>query len=322
MHPSHQALFAAYETCLRQKTLVDASRKRLLRLARRYLHYLDTEYPGIEATRISYSQCCTFLQTLEYLKVNTYNLYLVDLRGFLQFLEKQHGAKVISHQLRRKTAEINLPRGLPLDLMQQLCTPKATEAAALETSLLAMRNQAIIELLFSTGMRACELLQLRVGDFSSDLGICAVTAAKHGVDHDAYLGKPAIAALRRYFTARGLHLRKDAHVWAFPGRKEQRPLSYSALNDLVKKLGRVRTGCPVTPHLIRHAFATQMLIRCGCLRSVQLLLGHASIKNTERYCKLRLLHLHKAVQGFHPHGSRAGKAKNDTEALDRKEANE
>ena len=145
LSPSHQALFAAYETCLRQKTLVDASRKRLLRLARRYLHYLDTEYPGIEATRISYPQCCTFLQTLEYLKVNTYNLYLVDLRGFLQFLEKQHGAKVISHQLRRKTAEINLPRGLPLDLMQQLCTPKATEAAALETSLLAMRNQAIIE---------------------------------------------------------------------------------------------------------------------------------------------------------------------------------
>ena len=43
LSPSHQALFAAYETCLRQKTLVDASRKRLLRLARRYLHYLDTE---------------------------------------------------------------------------------------------------------------------------------------------------------------------------------------------------------------------------------------------------------------------------------------
>ena len=128
LSPSHQTWFTAYETYLRQKTLVDASRKRLLSLARRYLHYLDTEYPGIEATRISYPQCCTFLQTLGYLKVNTYNLYLVDLRGFLQFLEKQHGAKVISHQLRRKTAEINLPQGLPLDLMQQLCTPKATEA--------------------------------------------------------------------------------------------------------------------------------------------------------------------------------------------------
>ena len=57
LSPSHQTLFAAYETYLRQKTLVDASRKRLLRLARRYLHYLDTEYPGIEATRISYPQC-------------------------------------------------------------------------------------------------------------------------------------------------------------------------------------------------------------------------------------------------------------------------
>ena len=54
LSPSHQTWFAAYETYLRQKTLVDASRKRLLRLARRYLHYLDTEYPGIEATRISY----------------------------------------------------------------------------------------------------------------------------------------------------------------------------------------------------------------------------------------------------------------------------
>ena len=53
LSPSHQTWFAAYETYLRQKTLVDASRKRLLRLARRYLHYLDTEYPGIEATCIS-----------------------------------------------------------------------------------------------------------------------------------------------------------------------------------------------------------------------------------------------------------------------------
>ena len=123
LSPSHQTWFAAYETYLRQKTLVDASRKRLLRLARRYLHYLDTEYPGIEATRISYPQCCTFLQTLEYLKVNTYNLYLVDLRGFLQFLEKQHGAKVISHQLRRKTAEINLPRGLTLERKQPRWKP-------------------------------------------------------------------------------------------------------------------------------------------------------------------------------------------------------
>ena len=322
LSPSHQTHLDAYGEYLRQKTMTEKSRQRPLNLIRRYLHYLDEAYPGIAATRISYPQCCGFLQTLKHLKVSSYNTYLIDLRGFLQFLEKQHGAKPVSHELKCETMEQNLPRDLPLSLMQQLCTPTAAEAEVLQTCLLAMRDQAIIELLWSTGMRSCELLQLRVGDFSSDLGICAVTAAKHGVDHDAYLGKPAIAALRRYFTARGLHLRKDAHVWAFPGRKEQRPLSYSALNDLVKKLGRVRTGCPVTPHLIRHAFATQMLIRCGCLRSVQLLLGHASIKNTERYCKLRLLHLHKAVQGFHPHGSRAGKAKNDTEALDRKEANE
>lgn len=318
LSPSHQALFAAYETCLRQKTLVDASRKRLLRLARRYLHYLDTEYPGIEATRISYPQCCTFLQTLEYLKVNTYNLYLVDLRGFLQFLEKQHGAKVISHQLRRKTAEINLPRGLPLDLMQQLCTPKATEAAALETSLLAMRNQAIIELLFSTGMRACELLQLRVGDFSPDLGSCAVATAKHGVDHITWLGKPAVAALRRYLMARGLHPKKDAHAWLFPGKKGQ-PLKYDALRNVIRKISQDRIGCPVTPHTIRHTFATQMLIGCGCIRSVQLMLGHACLSNTARYCAVEFVHLLAAVRGFHPHG---GEPANRAETLDRTVASE
>ena len=309
LSPSHQALFAAYETYLRQKTLVDASRKRLLRLARRYLHYLDTEYPGIEATRISYPQCCAFLQTLEHLKVSSYNLYLVDLRGFLQFLEKQHGAKVISHQLRRKTAEINLPRGLPLDLMQQLCTPKATEAAALETSLLAMRNQAIIELLFSTGMRACELLQLRVGDFSPDLGSCAVATAKHGVDHITWLGKPAVAALRRYFMARGLHPKKDAHAWLFPGKKGQ-PLKYGALRNVIRKISQDRIGCPVTPHTIRHTFATQMLIGCGCIRSVQLMLGHACLSNTARYCAVEFVHL------------LAGEPANRAETLDRAVANE
>ena len=212
LSPSHQTHLDAYGEYLRQKTMTEKSRQRPLNLIRRYLHYLDEAYPGIAATRISYPQCCGFLQTLKHLKVSSYNTYLIDLRGFLQFLEKQHGARPVSHELKCETMEQNLPRDLPLSLMQQLCTPTAAEAEALQTCLLAMRDQAIIELLWSTGMRSCELLQLRVGDFSSDLGICAVTAAKHGVDHDAYLGKPAIAALRRYFTARGLHLRKDAHV--------------------------------------------------------------------------------------------------------------
>ena len=197
--------------------------------------------------------------------------------------------------------------------MQQLCTPKATEAAALETSLLAMRNQAIIELLFSTGMRACELLQLRVGDFSPDLGSCAVATAKHGVDHITWLGKPAVAALRRYLMARGLHPKKDAHAWLFPGKKGQ-PLKYGALRNVIRKISQDRIGCPVTPHTIRHTFATQMLIGCGCIRSVQLMLGHACLSNTARYCAVEFVHLLAAVRGFHPHG---GEPENRAETLDR-----
>ena len=284
----HQVFFSAYEAHLLLKAMAKKSRQRPLNLVKRYLHYLDTTHPGVAVTGVNYVQCCGFLQTLKHLKVNTYNVYLIDLRGFLRFLEKQYNATPISHELKSETAEINLPRNLPLALMQQLCTPTAAEAEAMAHDLNAMRNQAIIELLFSTGMRACELLQLRVGDFAPDLSSCVVTAAKHGVDHDAWLGKPAMIAIERYFTARGVQLRKDAGAWAFPGKKVGQPLSYSALYDLVTKISRERINCPVTPHVFRHTFATQMLSRCGCIRSVQLLLGHASINNTERYCKLNM----------------------------------
>jgi tyrosine recombinase xerC len=299
--------------------MADTSRQRILRLTRRYLCYLDTAYPGIEATRISYAQCSAFLQTLGHLKASSYNLYLFDLRGFLQFLERQHGAKIISHQLQRKTEEKKLPRGLPLDLMQQLCTPKATETAALQTNLLAIRNQAMVELLFSTGMRACELLQLRVGDFAPDLGSCAVTSAKRGVDHVAWLGEPAIVALRRYLMARGLHPKKDASAWLFPGKKAGQPLKYHALRNIIKKISEERIGCPVTPHRIRHTFATQMLIGCGCIRSVQLMLGHACLSNTARYCAVDFVHLLTAVRGFHPHG---GEPEKGAKPLDREAASE
>ena len=85
LSPSHQTLLDAYGEHLRQKTMTEKSRQRPLNLIRRYLHYLDEAYPGIAATRISYPQCCGFLQTLKHLKVSSYNTYLIDLRGFLQF---------------------------------------------------------------------------------------------------------------------------------------------------------------------------------------------------------------------------------------------
>ena len=317
LSPSHQTLFAAYETYLRQKTLVDASRKRLLRLARRYLHYLDTEYPGIEATRISYPQCCAFLQTLEHLKVSSYNLYLVDLRGFLQFLEKQHGAKVISHQLRRKTAEINLPRGLPLDLMQQLCTPKATEAAALETSLLAMRNQAIIELLFLPVCVPANCCSCASGIFPRTLAVVPWLRPS-----TVWITSPGSASLLLppcdVISWREGCIRKGRSCLAVSRQKRATPQIWRITQCHQKNQpGPYRLPCYAThhpPHL-----ATQMLIGCGCIRSVQLMLGHACLSNTARYCAVEFVHLLAAVRGFHPHG---GEPANRAETLDRAVANE
>lgn len=246
---------------------------------------------------MKYKHIHRFLLTLHHLKPSTYNLWLSHIKGFLRYCEQHNHVKVILPLLMKKREDTLLPKNISLTMMLALCQPRKNEKTHLQTYL---RNQAIIEFLFSTGVRSIELRQLRVGSLSDDLSRCVIATAKSGVTRTVYLGNPAREALLTYLNSWNIDKRKDKHQYLFTSK--DKAMTGTMLYNSVKNLAKKRIGIAVTPHMIRHTFATEMLRATGCLRSVQELMGHVNISNTARYCYLNYHDVLQAINKYHPHG--------------------
>jgi integrase/recombinase XerD len=165
-----------------------------------------------------------------------------------------------------------------------------------------LRDRAILETLYATGCRASEVMNLKLQDVYLDAAFCKCHG-KGNKQRVVPLGKPALAALRAYLAEPGETAARDrANVFV---SKSGRPLSRIFLWALVKKYCR-RAGLPakVSPHTLRHSFATHLLAGGADLRTVQELLGHASIQTTQHYTHVdrdRLKAIHKQ---FHPRGKK------------------
>jgi integrase/recombinase XerD len=166
-----------------------------------------------------------------------------------------------------------------------------------------LRDRAMLETLYATGCRASEVVGLKTADLYLDSGFCKCLG-KGSKQRVVPLGRPAIAALRAYLDegrqAEGKTDRAEPNVFV---SKSGRPLTRIHLWALVKKYCR-RAGLPATvsPHTLRHSFATHLLAGGADLRTVQELLGHASITTTQHYTHIdrdRLKAIHKQ---FHPRG--------------------
>ncbi len=160
---------------------------------------------------------------------------------------------------------------------------------------LEKRDKAIIELLYSSGLRASELAELTLeqiqGDFVRVFG-------KGSKERLVPVGRRALEALRDYLNARGEL--GPAGDKVFVGRNG-RPLSRTAIwwivNRRFKELGAL---WGVHPHVLRHTFATHLLERGADLRSIQEMLGHASLSTTQIYTKVSLRRLKEALREHHP----------------------
>jgi integrase/recombinase XerD len=165
-----------------------------------------------------------------------------------------------------------------------------------------LRDRAMLETLYATGCRASEVVGLKVADLYLDAGFCKCLG-KGNKQRVVPLGRPAIAALREYL-AESRGGAEGVNVFL---SKTGRPLTRIHLWALVKKYCR-RAGLPSTtsPHTLRHSFATHLLAGGADLRTVQELLGHASITTTQHYTHVdrdRLKAMHKQ---FHPRGQAQG----------------
>ena len=200
-----------------------------------------------------------------------------------------------------------LPRSLPRMLSQEE-TDRLIEACAPGGPLPGGRQQlarAAIEILYATGMRVSELLALRADSLASD-GPMLLVRGKGGRERVVPLSEPARAAAADLLAARaGSGLRSP---WLFAGRNPRRPLTRQGFDLILAQAGRCAGIDPATlsPHVLRHSFASHMLANGADLRSLQTLLGHADIATTQIYTHVLAERLQQLVEAHHPLAMRAG----------------
>ena len=223
---------------------------------------------------------------------------LSALRTFFSFLIRE--GLVPSNpalDIRAPKAGKRLPHTLDVDQMGRLLAMKPEGA-------LQVRDLAMMELLYSSGLRLAELVGLSLGD----LDLADRTVRVMGKGSKARImpvGKQAVAALQRWLRERATVAAGDEKA-VFVGQRGRR-LGARAVQLLVARHARAQ-GLPigVHPHLFRHSFATHLLESSRDLRAVQELLGHASIGTTQIYTHLDFQHLARIYESSHPRARRRG----------------
>lgn len=163
-----------------------------------------------------------------------------------------------------------------------------------------IRDKAILETFYATGMRASEVVNLKIDNVNLDIGFLRCIG-KGNKERVIPLGKKAINSIKRYLeVSRPKLLRKKECEFLFLSRLGKR-ISRQSLWKIIKRYARsARIKKPISPHTLRHSFATHLLERGADLRSVQEMLGHSDISTTQVYTHInkdRLKSIHKM---FHP----------------------
>lgn len=218
-----------------------------------------------------------------------------SLRGFYRFLQKERYAD------RDPTAMLELPRlGAPLPKDLTLDEVDRLLAQPDPATPLGARDQAMLELLYATGLRVSELLGLRLQDLNLEVGY-VVAYGKGKKERLVPAGEVALDKLKGYLAGVRPALAgagRVPHVFLNrSGRRLSRQGFWKALNRYALQAG---ISSPVTPHVLRHSFATHLLERGADLRSVQMMLGHASISTTQIYTHLNREKLKQIYERHHP----------------------
>jgi integrase/recombinase XerD len=197
-----------------------------------------------------------------------------------------------------------LPAQLP-----KVLRPDETEAllAAIDTSTaIGLRDRAMLEVLYGAGLRVSELVGLPLSGLDRRGGLLRVEG-KGGRERIVPLGAAALSALDRYLAeARGRLLGNAAdETHALFLSRRGRGMTRQNFFAMLRKLAR-RAGVPsdrVSPHVLRHAFATDLLDGGADLRSIQAMLGHADLSTTQIYTHVSRARLRRTVEERHPRGA-------------------
>jgi integrase/recombinase XerD len=226
---------------------------------------------------------------------------LVALRGFFRYLVAESIIEVNpTLRIELPKRQRPLPKSLSLDDVERLL------AAPDVTKPLGLRDRTMFELLYATGLRVTELVTLQVGQLHLEMGYVRVIG-KGDKERLIPLGEVARQWLENYLLeASGILTLRDqarsAQAPVFPSRLG-RPMSRQGFFKLVRKYAKkALIEQEISPHTLRHAFATHLLERGVDLRSLQMMLGHVDISTTEIYTHLSRARLAEIHAQHHPRG--------------------
>jgi integrase/recombinase XerD len=230
------------------------------------------------------------------LESKTVARHLVSLRNFFRFAQIQGLiAEDPSVNLESPKIHRNLPGYLRLDDVERLLGQPDVKTPS------GLRDRAMLEVLYSTGLRVSELIGLRTSDLDAGIG-CVRCLGKGDKERMVPVGKKAIVIVEKYLRdARPKLLGKVTGNPALFVNRRGKPLSRVGVWKILSAYGR-RAGlrAPLTPHMLRHSFATHLLERGADLRSVQLMLGHADISTTQIYTHVVEERLKQIYKAHHP----------------------
>jgi len=262
---------------------------------RRYLAFLKIKGPD-EITRSDVSSFMAALSS-EGIAVPSAARSLAAIRGFHKYLMIDG----LAH--RDPTVNVETPRGWKR--LPKMLSPSDVETLLNQPesgSPIGLRDKAMLELLYATGLRASELVGLRLPDVNLERGFLVVVG-KGSKERAVPMGEAAIAAVRAYLEHSRPALLKGKDCAMLFVSLHRRGITRQMFWERIKfYTARAGIGKNVSPHTLRHSFATHLLDNGADLRAVQAMLGHSDISTTQIYTHVSRERLRKIHEKYHPRG--------------------
>ncbi len=221
--------------------------------------------------------------------------HLITLRGFYKYLA---GEKLVKANALK---DITIPKtGQSLPKIMSISDVEALINAGDLKKKNGIRNVAMIEIMYGAGLRVSELISLKLMDMDLDAGLVRVMG-KGAKERIVPMGNQARQTTLEWLaSARPAMLKGIASDYLFVARAGK-PLTRQAFWKIIKQYSKLAGLSPqITPHTLRHSFATHLLEGGADLRSVQMMLGHSDISTTQIYTHISKEYLVKMHQSFHP----------------------
>lgn len=281
-----------------EKSLSNHSVEAYLRDVRKLVQYLEYTEQKVPPLVVEASHLQGFLEWINELGMTAHSQArtISGIRAFYKFLimedllDADPTETIESPKLRRK-----LPDTLSYHEIEQLFS--AIDVSTPEGT----RNKAMLETLYSSGLRVTELIELKISNLYEDLGFLRVLG-KGNRERLVPIGRDALKYIRIYLDGVRRHqtVKKGQEDFIFlnrRGSKLTRVMVFTIIKDLAAKIGLQKN---ISPHTFRHSFATHLIEGGADLRAVQEMLGHESITTTEIYTHLDRDYLKQVIQEFHP----------------------